>query len=417
MDRDSKGIWLQVFRGRLSFFTLIFLSLFIIIFLSSSMQIILYNRGIKKSLYDWEVNRIRKLQEAGYDYLKKGIDPDIPEPISIYDSQRKLILTNRRSHMRMAEKLMPIRERGGRVLGYIAVKNLPFKAIEENRILLESILKNIVLSTLVSMAVSLLISIIISTSIARSAKGIKKAIGEIRVGKDLDFRPNGPKELIEIGEGIIDLVSKLNREENLRKQWLHDISHDLKTPVTALKIQFESMIHGNLEITKDRIEKNKNEIEVLEELILSINDLMVVESPDLSLNRVEIDTKMLLSDLDSRFKGSTNLKISTTCNNIRGDYNLLFKALSNLIDNGIKYSFGGDWVKVEIAEKSIMVSNPGKPIDDKINIFNRLYRGDLSRSSRGSGIGLSIVKAIVEKHRWNTYVTSENGINTFIINL
>lgn len=418
MDRDSKRFWLQISGRRLSFFWLIFLSLFLIIFISSSMQIFLYNSGVNRSLGKWEKNRVKILHDIGIDYLKYGIEPDFPEPISIYSRDKSLLITNKRNRrMMMNENLLPVKDPGGELLGYISVKNLPFKSNRENRELLESILNNILLSTLISMIVSISISFIISSKIAKSAKGIKMAMESIKLGEDLNFNPTGPRELVDIGEGVVKLVSKLNREERVRSQWIHDISHDLKTPVTSLKIQFESMIHGNLDITRDRIIKNSREIERLEELILSINELMVVESPDLKIEPEHFNIKDLIVDIRERFDSRTDLRISTTSKEFYGDYNLLLKALSNLIDNGINYSDGGNWIELSISSKSISVSNPGIPIsqEEKKTIFDRLYRGDLSRNSRGSGIGLSIVKAIADKHNWSISIISKDGVNSFII--
>lgn len=418
MDRDRKGLWLQISGRRISFFWLLFISLFIITFISSSMQLILYNNGIDRSLNRWEENRLKILHDIGIDYLKHGIEPEFPEPVSIYNSDKILLISNRKNRrMMMKERLLPIKERNGKILGYISTKNIPFKSNIENRELLESILNNILLSTLVSMIISILLSLIISSKISKSAKGIKEAMGRIKIGEELTFTPSGPRELVEIGEGIKKLVSKLNSEEQIRNQWIHDISHDLKTPVTALKIQFESMIHGNLDISKERIVKNTREIERLEELILSINELMVMESPDLKPDLDEISVGDFLNDLKEVFFGRTELIIETSCSRFYGDYNLLLKAISNIVDNGIKYSTGGNWVKIAVERDKIIISNPGAPIspEEKKNMFNRLYRGDLSRNSSGSGIGLSIAKAIIQKHSMDISVNSTEGVNSFII--
>lgn len=425
MDRNSKRIWLSIPWRKLSFFQVIFFSLFFILFISSTMQVLLYKQGVDRSLNRWENDRFRRLEKVGVDYFLKNKEPRIPEPFTIYDKEKRPLITNRRGMMMMDHAMFPLKDKRGEILGYISTRVIPFKEVEENRELLNSLLTNLLISALISLFLSLFLSYFISKRLSHSAIEIKEALNSIKNSKKkISLDVKGAREIVEIGEGVKDLAYQLEKEEELRIQWLHDISHDLKTPVTALKTQFESMIYGVLPINKERIEKNNKEVLRLESLILSMNELMNVETPDLDLKLKEISIGSLFKDLKDRFVDSvnSNKKLNFSFNEniqILGDRSLLFKAISNLIDNAIKYSDEGAEINCTFENSKISVSNSGKefsPIDKK-HLFDRLYRGDSSRNSEGSGLGLSIVKAIIDKHKWHISVESNNGINSFIISI
>lgn len=422
MDRNSKGIWLPFSWRKLSFFQVIFLSLFFILLISSSIQILLYSGGVNRSLDRWEQDKVKRLEKAGLDYILHGREPKFQEPITIYDEQKRPIVSNRRGMMMMDKVMIPLIDRSGKVIGYISTRGLPFKEIEENRKLINSLLSNLLISALISLILSLLLSYLISKKLSKSTVDIKNALINIKNKDMLDFIPSGAKEIVEIGKGVKDLAIRLENEEKLRSQWLHDISHDLKTPVTALKIQFESMLYGSLSIDKNRIEQNNKEVKRLESIILSINEIMKVETPDYELTKELISVKSVFNDLNERFSGDVlngrTIQFKTEETSvIHADKDLLFKALSNLIDNGVKYSNIKSTITCKYKNNKISISNNGPKINDKDKLFDRLYRGDSSRNSEGTGLGLSIVKAIADRHGWDVLIESENGINSFIITI
>lgn len=422
MDRNSKGIWLSVPWRKLSFFQVIFFSIFSILFISSSIQIVLFNQGVDRSLNRWEKDRHKRLERIGLDYILKAKEPKIEEPVTIYDKNKVPLFPNRRG-MRMVRDsgMFPLKDKEGNIVGYISTRILPFKEVDENRKLINSLLHNLILSSLISLVLSLLLSFFLSKKISKSTIKIREALSNIKNIEKHNFEVSGPKEIVEIGKGVKELALKLETEESLRIQWLHDIAHDLKTPVTALKTQFESMIYGILPIDKDRIEKNNKEVLRLETLIMSMNELMKVETPDLALEKEEIKVKSLFNDLKERYIGLNSGKSvnfsSQEGSSLKGDRSLVFKSVSNLLDNAVKYSYDNTKIECIYSNNQIIVSNKGDKINDKDikHIFDRLYRGDSSRNSEGSGLGLSIVKAIVEKHKWDIEVISNNGINSFII--
>lgn len=428
MDRDGKRIRVPFYRKRKSLFLITFTAFFTIILLSSSAQLLLFNLSIKNSVQKWIIHREFRLEREAMMFLMMGRRPRIEEPFIILDKDEKLIFSNRRDlNIRdFKGKFKPLISHRGELIGYYGVKGKYFRELEENRKLLETLYRNLFVTAIVSLIMSLLVSYLISKRLSKSTIDIRDALQRIENGDDAELTPSGSREIYNIGEGVNRLSEKLKNEANLRSQWLHDISHDLKTPLSGLKLQYEGMLGGILSIDKERARKNKLEVDRLESLIMGLNDLMKFESPDLKLNKTQFNILDMFSELEKRFEDivQVNGKIFTIVGDsavLFADYNLIFKALSNLIENAIQYSHEDSDIILGFSKKKneIFLTNMGEGIpEEKIkNIFNRLYRGDFSRNSSGSGLGLSITKAIMDKHKWDISATSEKGVTRFSIKL
>lgn len=424
MDRDSKRLRIPFYRRRISLFFLIFSAFLGVVFVSSSSQLLLFKFSVNSSLDRWKIDREMRLEKEAIDYIKNGVRPRSHEALVIFNTRKEIIFTNRMRHMMLPRDMKPVKDPSGIIVGYISSKPMGFRGLEENKILIDSLLRNLMYSSVVSLILSLIVSYIISKRISKSSIDIQKALKCIEKGNSLDLIPSGAREIIEIGEGVNNLAHKLSLERDLRNQWLHDISHDLKTPVSALKLQFEGILEGILPLNRDRMQQNSKEIERLSSLIEGIDDLMKMESPDIELNKEPFEIRHFLKDLENSFKDIFKIKDRTLQTSydsgiINGDYSLLFKAVSNLLDNSIQYSQKGSLIKLDITQTAISIENTGETISasDLDHIFDRLYRGDSSRNSNGSGLGLSIVKAIVDKHRGTIEVSSKNGVTRFIISI
>ncbi|MGL1891350.1 MAG: HAMP domain-containing histidine kinase [Spirochaetaceae bacterium] len=437
MDRDHKRFWISILRGRISFFLLIFTVLFSITLLTSISQIVLFNLNINRSVENWKIDRVDRIKVEAKNYLLSGNITDFNEPLEIIDVEYNTIYSNVDINTHPGWNLR--KSRKGNIglielydqkllIGYIRIENMQFKNKTENLNLLNSLITNILYSTMGSIILSFVISLIVSRALSKSTIDINRALKDIEAGQELNFRAHGAKEIREIGISVIKLSKKLNKEKDLRNQWLHDISHDLKTPLSALKLQFEGMLDGYLSLDIERIKKNNREVTRLEHLIMGIDELMKVESPGLILNNSTFPTKELIYSLDERFKDianakKRNLNFQNNTKMLTADFELMFKAISNLIENAINYSHEESTITIEFSEIEntnyrVKIENIGKTIpgEDIPYLFDRLYRGDFSRESSGTGLGLSIVDVIIKKHGGYTEVESENGINCFSIN-
>ncbi len=227
-------------------------------------------------------------------------------------------------------------------------------------------------------------------------------------------------------------ISERKMLEDMKRDFIVNASHELKTPLTAIK--------GFIETLEDEAnETQKKYLQVInrhtERLIAIVQDLITIsklEDQSLNTQKTKIDFHDLLMsiitifDNKAREKGiSFKINIDEDINNFKADSFKLEQLFINLIDNAVKYSNKGeisikitdleDAIEIIIADQGI-----GIPEEDLPRIFERFYTVDKSRAKKnvGTGLGLSIVKHIVNQHEGNIKVKSQIGKGTtFIITL
>lgn len=212
---------------------------------------------------------------------------------------------------------------------------------------------------------------------------------------------------------------------------LDHVAHDLRTPMTRLRVTAESALATNdparhREALSDCLEESERVLSMLTTLM----DISEAETGTMKLNVSEVNLAQLTAEIrelyeDAAEEAGVSLTVSVPEDlMVRADRDRLRQALANLVDNAIKYTPRGGRVRVEApASQSaveIRVSDTGAGISeqDLPRIFDRLYRGDQSRATRGLGLGLSLVRAYVEAQGGTVTVTSSPGKgSTFTITL
>lgn len=233
------------------------------------------------------------------------------------------------------------------------------------------------------------------------------------------------KEEIELS------ISKVKESEKYRREFTANVTHELKTPLTSINGYAEMIASG---ITS--AEENKKFANViikegtrLLELINQILDLSKIEGQitESKESFEDIDVYEIANNIVSRFEQRLNSKnIELTLSGegiiINGNKSMIRDMLSNIIDNAIKYNKVGGKVDIKILQNKYEViinlkdTGMGIPQEDRDRIFERFYRVDKSRSKKitGTGIGLSIVKHIVEYHNGTIVLNSEVNKGTTI---
>ena len=265
------------------------------------------------------------------------------------------------------------------------------------------------------------------------------------------------KEMIQLTGTINSLAETLSNQEKLRKRLTGDVAHELRTPMATLQSHMEAMIDGVWKPDKKRLTSCHEEILRLNRMVGNLEKLAKYESENLILNRTEFDIYELIeniinnfesdyriSNIDISLEGAATLmladkdKLSAEKVNIRADKDKLSQVFVNLLSNSLKYIPNGGSVKVTVLETDsttdrtangtlnktvkITVKDTGNGIskEDLPYIFERFYRADKSRNrdTGGSGIGLTIVKSIVDAHKGEITVESEPNEGTeFVITL
>jgi two-component system, OmpR family, phosphate regulon sensor histidine kinase PhoR len=222
-------------------------------------------------------------------------------------------------------------------------------------------------------------------------------------------------------------ITELKKLEQMRKDFVANVSHELKTPITSIKGFSETLLDGAMndkEALKIFLRIILKESDRLQSLIQDLLELSKIEQQGFKLNIQEFDLMLILREIKTMLGQKAeekNIKLCLIEENekaiIQGDLQRLKQVFINLIGNAISYTpvDGNVTVTVEEISKKILVkvSDTGIGIEKEEipRIFERFYRidRDRSRNSGGTGLGLAIVKHLIEAHHGTIEVTSEVG--------
>lgn len=294
--------------------------------------------------------------------------------------------------------------------------------------LIASLQNNILTITLTLEIIVILFSLIYVKKYSRRLKRIMTSIRNVRQGDYVHrLEMDGRDELNSLSNEFNDLISRLQVSENKRSQFVSDASHELKTPLASIKLLSDSIL------------QNKMEVETIREFVADIGDeadrLNRMSQKLLTLSRIDSQTDRdceiihvaptvervvrMLSEIacDCGVTVKTALTSDSSILIFEDD---LYQILFNLIENGIKYNARGGAVTISLDQKGdnavikIRDTGVGIPPESLNHIFERFYRVDKarSRSTGGSGLGLSIVRNMVERNHGTISVESEVGIGT-----
>ncbi len=243
---------------------------------------------------------------------------------------------------------------------------------------------------------------------------------------------NVNKDVLEWTEDKTKEIDKLKELEAYRREYIGNISHELKTPVFNIQGYILTLLDGALndpEINKKYLIRTEKSIERLIAILEDLETITLLESAKLKMNLARFDVVDLVRDvieeLDMKArKKEARIFIPDEFNRkifVRADRDRIQQVFTNLIDNAIKYSIKkGCEIKVSFFDMDEMLlvevsdNGPGIAPDDLPRIFERFYRTDKarSRSQGGTGLGLSIVKHIMEAHGQTINVRSSLGVGT-----
>ncbi len=217
-----------------------------------------------------------------------------------------------------------------------------------------------------------------------------------------------------------------------QRQFVADASHELKTPLSVIMANAELM-QGEDASEEDRRTYSGNILSVtyqMRSLVENMLEMARVDNGTLKMKFAAVDFSQLVSDAALSFRLLYEEKgMGLRCAvpdgiQLHGSEQHLYQVMDVLLDNALKYSTPGSVVSLDLVSNGrncvLSVSSPGEPIsrEDLKNIFKRFYRADKARAMNSSyGLGLAIAESIVETHKGKIWAESEEGLNTFFVQL
>jgi histidine kinase len=281
-------------------------------------------------------------------------------------------------------------------------------------------------ATLAATVAAILLSFLFSRQVILPVQAMSKATQRIADGRyDERVQVSGDDELAQLAARFNQMAVKLNDVEAMRRRLIGDVSHELRTPLTAIKGSMEGLMDGILPADEETFQQIHAEADRLNRLVDDLQELSRVEARALDLDVRAVDVSSIVQTVIKRLAAKAQIKrialdfdLAPDLPPVRADEDRAVQILTNLTGNALQYTSEGG--KVIISAKrvndeiqiSVRDTGIGIPPEHLSHIFDRFYRVDKSRSRQtggGSGIGLTIARALVGVHSGRIWAESAGG--------
>jgi signal transduction histidine kinase len=370
----------------------------------------------------WDKNSLDKM---------KAVSSVLGMRFTLFDAQYKQVLSwgGDAENRSMADDI-PL-ELNGREIGYLSIAyhdENSYQSMENHFQLAHTNAMQWTMFALILLVI--LMSVLLARTLVKPLVQISAAAKKVAKG-NLSVRvaePGGHHEIASLVDTFNNLVHSLQHQEELRKRLTSDIAHELRTPLNTLLAQVEGMIDGIWEASPEHLESTRGEVLRLSRLVRDLDQVIQVESGALRMNREKIDLSGLagqvLDAMSAAFiRDHIQIEKELAADAwVMGDPERLAQVMTNLLNNASKHleangkiavmvKLSGDRVQLHIED-----NGAGIPKEDLPFVFDRFYRGDRSRTRArgGSGLGLTVVKGIVDAHGGQIDIESEVGRGTAV---
>ena len=293
------------------------------------------------------------------------------------------------------------------------------------RFLSHSITQFIIWGCLIGGGAALAVTLILSRRILSPIKALTEAarrLGQGDFSQRLKLKDRG--EVGELARAFNSMAGDLERAEQLRRNMVADVAHELRTPISNIRGYLEAVNDGVMKADAKAIQSLNEESNRLARLVDELQELSLAEAGELKLQFQPGDISGLIDRAIAAVKAQATAKgisLSTDIGDelppVSIDSQRMAQVLHNLLDNAIAHTEHGDSITVSAVRKDdcieVAVTDTGEgiPAEDLPNIFERFYRVDKSRTraTGGSGLGLTIAKRLVEAHGGSIEARSEPG--------
>ena len=323
---------------------------------------------------------------------------------------------------------------GTEEIGMMEIQSVgPYAYTEHDALFISDMESKLVLVAFFSLLIPLFFALLVAKKLSSPIVTINDFTKEIAKGRysSLSLEETGIREIDDLLVSVNDLSLQLQYQQKIRNRLSSDIAHEIRTPLTTLKGNIEAMIDGVWEISEERLYRCYEEVSRITRLIGEIDRINELESQESQLQKTTFDLTELAQQIVDNFQpmlveNKLNCSASGDRVFISADRDKIHQVLTNLLANAIKFTPSGGRIDLYVSQSKgttsfrIIDNGQGIPPEEVGQIFERFYMAEPSRNSKlgGQGIGLSIVKGIVNAHQGTISVDSIYGKGTtFTINL
>jgi signal transduction histidine kinase len=271
------------------------------------------------------------------------------------------------------------------------------------------------------------LALVLGRRIARPLVAVSSAAqlvagGQFSARVPVPSTPDPADETAQLARSFNSMAQALEQNENERRQLIADIAHELRTPLTVMQSRLEALEDGVFPLEHSEIARLQTQTQFLARLVEDLRLLSLADAGRLSLEKRSVNLEALSLEVAQAFQSRAErdhktIRVDTRAATVNADPDRLRQVLTNLLENALKYARSEVHLRLEHEDRYARVTvsddGDGLPETDLDRVFDRFYRADESRNraSGGSGLGLSIVRALVQLHggRVNARNRSPNG--------
>jgi two-component system, OmpR family, sensor histidine kinase BaeS len=254
------------------------------------------------------------------------------------------------------------------------------------------------------------------TRIIESARAMGRGDRRARVGQIAD----APAELRELAAAFDQMADSLTAQEQLRRNLVADVAHELRTPVAVLQANTEALLDGLVAHTPEQTASLHEEVKRLGRMVEDLQILAAAEAAALQLSRQPCDLAQIAAeeadDWDASFAAAgVSFTRRLESAPVLADPVRLHQVITNLLSNALKFTPPGGQVRISLspgggkARLEVSDTGPGISPDDQPHVFDRLWRGADAAQTAGSGIGLAVAAELARAHDGSIDLASEPG--------
>jgi two-component system OmpR family sensor kinase/two-component system sensor histidine kinase BaeS len=336
---------------------------------------------------------------------------------------------NRRVNERLSDSeraaAVPLQSQG-QTIGYIDIVPGPIGALRpEEQAFIERSRQSLIIAALLAGTAGIGLGLALSRGLARPLNRLASAARAI-AANDLTQRvePGGTAEVIDVGHAFNEMAASLQKAEELRRNLVADVAHELRTPLSVLQGNLTGLLDGVFPLEMAEIARLYDEVRLLSRLVEDLRELAQAEAGQLRLDlRPTNMSDVVRSTVEAFSAAAADQQVTLTGDGplnlppVRADSVRVSQVLLNLLTNALRHTPPGRSVNVTAGSApgwvEVSVSDMGEGIaaEDLPHVFDRFWRGDKSRTREtgGSGLGLAIARRLIEAQRGQIGVESKLG--------